>query len=198
VENFRTFIVSNHFKLLILLLMGMFCWPFQDVEAQTQISPEGRDRAYKQAAPHRFDNRFDKGLRPKSLVIPIKPKKMEPLFPEDLKGVKFVLKQLLIQGKSIYDKRTFKPLYNKYLNKKLALGDIYEIAQKITNKYRNDGYILSKAIVPPQKIDNGVVYLRIIEGYIDKINVQGPIRGPRKLINQYKKKILKSRPLRAV
>ncbi len=178
--------------------MGMLCCPFQGVEAQTQISPEGRDRAYKQAAPHRFDNRFDKGLRPKSSVIPIKPKKMEPLFPEDLKGVKFVLKQLLIQGKSIYDKRTFKPLYNKYLNKKLALGDIYEIAQKITNKYRNDGYILSKAIVPPQKIDNGVVYLRIIEGYIDKINVQGPIRGPRKLINQYKKKILKSRPLRTV
>ena len=178
--------------------MGMLGCPFQGVEAQTQISPEGRDRAYKQAAPHRFDNRFDKGLRPKSLTIPIKPKKMEPLYPEDSKRVKFVLRQLLIQGKSIYDKRTFKPLYNKYLNKKLALGDIYEIAQKITNKYRNDGYILSKAIVPPQKIDNGVVYLRIIEGYIDKINVQGPIRGPRKLINQYKKKILKSRPLRTV
>ena len=43
-----------------------------------------------------------------------------------------------------------------------------------------------------------MVHLRIIEGYIDKIKIQGPVRGPRKLINQYKKKILKSRPLRAL
>jgi len=120
------------------------------------------------------------------------------VFPEDLKGVKFVLKQLFIQGTTIYDKKAFKHLYSNYLKKELTLKDIYEIAQSITNKYRNDGYILSKAIVPPQKINNGVVHLRIIEGYIDKIKIQGPVRGPRKLINQYKKKILKSRPLRAL
>jgi hemolysin activation/secretion protein len=123
---------------------------------------------------------------------------MIPVSPKDLKGVSFILKKLFIQGTTIYGKRTLKPFYSKHLNKKLALKNIYEIAQAITNMYRNDGYILSKAIVPPQKINNGVVYLKIVEGYIDKINLQGPIRGPRKLINQYRKKILKSRPLRAL
>ena len=198
VENSRALIGSNHLRVLILFLVGMFNWAIQGGEAQAQISPEGRDRTYKQAAPHRFDRRFDKQPSPKSSVIPIKPKSMEPVFPEDLKGVKFVLKKLFIQGTTIYDKKAFKPLYSNYLKKELTLKDIYEIAQSITNKYRNDGYILSKAIVPPQKINNGVVQLRIIEGYIDKIKIQGPVRGPRKLINQYKKKILKSRPLRAL
>ena len=197
VENYKTLIGSNHFKVLILFLVGIFSCPLQGSEVAAQISPEGRDRTYKQAAPHRFERRFDKRVSPKSSVVPIKPKSMAPIFPEDLKEVKFVLKQLFIQGKSIYDKRALKPLYTSYLKKELTLKNIYEIAQRITNKYRNDGYILSKAIVPPQKIKDGVVYLRIIEGYIDKIKIQGPVRGPRKLINKYKKNILKSRPLRA-
>ena len=196
VENYKTLIGSNHFKVLILFLVGIFIGPLHGSEVEAQISPEGRDRTYKQAAPHRFERRFDKRVNPKSSVVPIKPKSMAPIFPEDLKEVKFVLKQLFIQGKSIYDKRALKPLYKSYLKKELTLKNIYEIAQKITNKYRNDGYILSKAIVPPQKINDGVVHLRIIEGYIDKIKIQGPVRGPRKLINKYKKNILKSRPLR--
>ncbi|HIB42603.1 MAG TPA: ShlB/FhaC/HecB family hemolysin secretion/activation protein, partial [Nitrospina sp.] len=166
----------------------MFSWPLQGSEVQAQISPEGRDRAYKQAAPYRFDRRFGKRPSPKSSAVPIKPKSMTPVFPEDLKKVKFVLEQLFIQGTTIYDKRTLKPLYSNYLKKELTLKDIYEIAQTITNKYRNDGYILSKAIVPAQKINNGVVHLKIIEGYIDKINIQGPVRGPRKLIDRYRKK----------
>ncbi|MBT4258275.1 MAG: ShlB/FhaC/HecB family hemolysin secretion/activation protein [Nitrospina sp.] len=195
-ENYKTLIGSNHFKVLILFLVGIFIGPLHGSEVEAQISPEGRDRTYKQAAPHRFERRFDKRVNPKSSVVPIKPKSMAPIFPEDLKEVKFVLKQLFIQGKSIYDKRALKPLYTSYLKKELTLKNIYEIAQKITNKYRNDGYILSKAIVPPQKINDGVVHLRIIEGYIDKIKIQGPVRGPRKLINKYKKNILKSRPLR--
>ena len=107
------------------------------------------------------------------------------------------LNKVIIKGTTIYGKRSFRPFYASYLKKELTLKDIYAIAQKITNKYRNDGYLLSKANVPPQKINNGVVYLEIIEGYIDKIKIQGPVRGPLKLINQYRKNILKSRPLRA-
>ena len=141
-ENSRALIGSNHFRVLILFLAGMFSWPLQGSEVQAQISPEGRDRAYKQAAPYRFDRRFGKRPSPKSSAVPIKPKSMTPVFPEGLKKVKFVLKQLLIQGTTLYDKRTLKPLYSNYLKKELTLKDIYEIAQTITNKYRNFRLIL--------------------------------------------------------
>ena len=104
-ENSRALIGSNHFRVHILFLVGMFSWPLQGSEVQAQISPEGRDRAYKQAAPHRFDRRFGKRPSPKSSEIPIEPKSMAPVFPEGHIGVKFVLKQLFIQGTSIYDKR---------------------------------------------------------------------------------------------
>ena len=188
----------NFIKVLILLLFFGFSGLFHGIEAWAQISPEGLDRTYKQAAPHRFDNRFSKPFRPKSTIVPIKPKSMVPVFPEKLGGIKFFLNKVIIKGTTIYDKRSFRPFFASYLKKELTLKDIHEIAQKITNKYRNDGYLLSKANVPPQKINNGVVYLEIIEGYIDKIKIQGLVRGPLKLINQYRKNILKSRPLRAL
>lgn len=179
---------------LVLAFAGLLC----DGKAQAQISPEGLDRAYKQAAPQRFDRRFGLEPSPKSTVVPLKPKSIKPVFPKELEGIKFVLNHLLIRGSSIYDKRDLRHLYSEYLKKELTLKNIYEVAQKITNKYRNDGYILSKAIVPPQKIDNGVVYIKIVEGYVDQVKIQGPLRGPRKLLNVYRKKILKSRPLRSI
>lgn len=198
VETSRTLLGSNHFRVLILFLVWTCVGLLHGEKAQAQISPEGRDRTYKQAAPHRFDRRFGKQPSPKSIIVPLEPESIKPVFPNELEEVRFVLNHLIIQGMTAYDKRDFKSLYRKNLKKELTLKHIYEIAQKITNKYRNDGYILSKAIVPPQKIDNGMVRLKIIEGYIDKVNIEGPLRGPRKLLNAYRKKILKSRPLRSL
>ena len=63
--------------------------------------------------------------------------------------------------------------------------------------YRADGYILSKAVVPPQKIEDGVVQIDVIEGFVDNVAIQGQVRGPRKLLNKYRKALLRSRPLKA-
>ena len=198
VETSKTLLGSNHFRVLVLFLMWVCAGLLFIGETQAQISPEGRDRAYKQAAPNRFDRRFGKQPIPKSTVVPVKPKSMKPVFPDELEDVKFVLNRLFIQGTTVYDERDLRSIYKKYLKQELTLRDIYEIAQQITNKYRNDGYILSKAIVPPQKIHKGAVHIQIIEGYIDKVKIQGPVRGPRKLLNAYRKRILKSRPLRSL
>ena len=198
VETSKALLRSNHCKVLIPFLVWVSFGLVHVGETHAQISPEGRDRTYKQAAPSRFDRRFDSQPRPKSKVVPVKPKSMAPLFPDELEKVKFVLKRLFIKGTTIYDKRDLKSIYKKFLRKELTLRHIYEIAQQITNKYRNDGYILSKAIVPPQKIHDGAVHIQVIEGYIDKVKIQGPVRGPRKLLNAYQKKILKSRPLRSL
>ena len=198
VETSKALLRSNHFKVLIPFLVWVSFGLVHVGETHAQISPDGRDRTYKQAAPSRFDRRFGSQPRPKSKVVPVKPKSMAPSFPDELEEVKFVLKRLFIKGTTIYDKRDLKSIYKKFLRKELTLRQIYEIAQQITNKYRNDGYILSKAIVPPQKIHDGAVHIQIIEGYIDKVKIQGPVRGPKKLLNAYRKKILKSRPLRSL
>ena len=52
-----------------------------------------------------------------------------------------------------------------------SLQSIYDLARRITAKYGNDGYVLSRAIVPPQALNpkGAVVRIQVVEGYIDKV-----------------------------
>jgi hypothetical protein len=83
VETSKTLLGSNHFRVLVLFLMWVCAGLLFIGETQAQISPEGRDRAYKQAAPNRFDRRFGKQPSPKSTVEPVKHKSMKPVFPDE-------------------------------------------------------------------------------------------------------------------
>ena len=85
--------------------------------------------------------------------------------------------------------------YKKFIGKEVALAELEEIAALITARYRNDGYILTQVVVPSQTIKNGIVHLRVIEGYIDKIIIEGDIRGSKGLLRAYANKFAESRPL---
>lgn len=167
------------------------------VSANAQISPEGRDQIFKQAAPDRFIKSREKPPAPQSTVIRVEPDTMSPIFPAELKKVEFKLRRFLIEGSTVYKNRQFNHLYRNFLGKRITLERVYRIADAITRKYRRAGFILSKAVVPAQKIEDGVVRVNIIEGHIDNVLVQGKVRGPKKLLNFYRKRLLKSRPLRA-
>jgi hemolysin activation/secretion protein len=183
----------------VLLIAGFFClWSnSMSLQSYAQITPQGRDQTYKQAAPGRFGERFKKQELPKSKLIPVKPDNLKPVFPAEMKKVRFLLKRMIIKGSTIYGKRKFSRLFRKYLDQRVNLEQIYIIAQEITNMYRTDGYILSKAVVPPQKIDEGMVQIDVIEGFVDRVDIQGEVLGPRKLLNEYRKSLLRSQPLKA-
>ncbi len=179
---------------IFIIVAGSFLLP---LNATAQITPKGRDQVFKQAAPDRFIKSREKLLHPQSTIIPVEPDTWIPLHPEELKKVKFKLTRLVIQGATVYRNQQFFHLYKNFLGKQITLHHIYRIADAITKKYRNAGYILTKAIVPPQEIYDGTVRLNIMEGYIDNVRVQGRVVGPKKLLNAFRKRLMKSRPLHA-
>ena len=184
-------------KIMLTGVIACLWWSSMAQLSYAQITPQGRDQTYKQAAPHRFEERFKKQEFPQSQRVPVKPDSLKPVFPAAMRKVNFLLQRMIIKGSTIYGKRKFSRLFRKYLHRRITLEQIYIIAQQITNMYRNDGYILSKAVVPPQKIEDGAVQINVIEGYVDRVVVQGQVRGPRRLLNEYRKGILRSRPLKA-
>lgn len=93
--------------------------------------------------------------------------------PAGAQNVTFVLDTLLIDGVGAYEAKDLDPYYNDKLGTKVSLAEIYDIANQLTVKYRNDGYILTQVVVPPQTIENGKVELRVVEGFVEKITVQG-------------------------
>jgi len=134
---------------------------------------------------------------------PVKPKMKIDLqipeggrvFREELEKITFILEKIEIEGVTVYPEEEIRPFYQDLLGKEIALARIYEIEEKITRKYRQDGYVLSRAIVPEQRIRDGVAKIYVVEGFIDQINIEGaePMQ-PR--ILAFLQKIVGKKPLR--
>lgn len=56
----------------------------------------------------------------------------------------------------------------------LALADIELLAQRVADLYKLAGYPFVQVVVPPQRVSDGVLTLRIVEGVLGKATVEGP------------------------
>jgi hemolysin activation/secretion protein len=109
--------------------------------------------------------------------------------------IRFKLTKIVLTGNTIYTTEQISELYKDKLNTEMSVLDFQKIVQSITNYYRNNGYILSRAIIPPQHVKNGVIEVQVIEGFIDVIKIQGDARRSNGVLEKYGKNITSSRPL---
>lgn len=117
-----------------------------------------------------------------------------PFGPEAAK-IKFKLTKIIIEGNKAYCSEKLLLLYQDKLNKSITITDLENIVKSITNQYRNDGYILSQAILPPQRIKKeGVVHIRVIEGYIAKVDIKGHPKLARYILRIYGNRLIRCRP----
>lgn len=85
----------------------------------------------------------------------------------------FVLRGISIIGAHAVSRDRIAAVYQPYLGKKVSQADLAAIAGAISDIYREAGFHLSRAIVPPQDIADGRVRIQVIEGAI----VQAELRG---------------------
>lgn len=129
-------------------------------------------------------------LRTRSLEPSITPKiEIDELkldgAPDNATKINLSLKTLTLEGVSVYSDTQLRPVYEDKLGQTISLADVYRIAADLTRKYRNDGYILTRVVVPPQTIESGAVRLQVVEGTIDSVLVEGEDVKDNGLIRQY-------------
>lgn len=147
--------------------------------------------------PGRRSKPFEGVTSPKSTTKPMTPVMTGPALPSGTEDYSFVLTDLRIEGGTIYAADELLPLYKEYLGQNIPLKTIFDIAGAITAKYGKDGYMLSRAVIPQQEIDKGIVRLTLIEGFIDEITMEGELKDQRGLFQDFESKLLASRPLKA-
>lgn len=82
----------------------------------------------------------------------------------------FKLTAITFVGNTIYSQKTLSNLFSSIIGTNIKLSGLQKIADKATKYYRKHGYILTQVIVPPQAIQNGVVKLKVIEGFINNVD----------------------------
>lgn len=144
--------------------------------------------------PGRLPQQFQPAPRPLQTPETVSPEIPETVGPALAERIKFVLRQIVIEGARVYTEAQLEPLYADLLNETVSLADMYRVADAITTKYRSDGYILSRAVVPAQRIADGVVRIRVVEGFINRVIFQG-IEDT--ALKRYGDRIVQSHPLLA-
>lgn len=84
-----------------------------------------------------------------------------------------VLKQVKVYGATVLSDSEIQSIVVQYLNRNLSFEELRYITQKLTDLYVSKGYVTSGAFVPEQDLSNGIVIVRVIEGSLEEINIEG-------------------------
>lgn len=109
--------------------------------------------------------------------------------------VRFRLRSVRLDGAETLTANDLRGLWQARLGSEISLADVFALAEATTNRYRNAGYILAKAIVPPQRINEGDVRIQVIEGFVANVVIEGEVAGRDDLFKEWARKIKASRPL---
>ena len=80
----------------------------------------------------------------------------------------------------------------------MPLDAVYDLAKRITAMYGADGYVLSRAIVPPQDLSprGAVIRIQVIEGYVSRVEwPREKLARYRDFFSDYTAKIVADRPV---
>ena len=109
--------------------------------------------------------------------------------------IRFKLNRIIIKGNTVFTEQELLKIFQPGLGKSIPLPMLEKMVHAVTIKYRDAGYILSRAILPPQVIKNGVVKVQVIEGFVSSVTVKGDSPRLDAFLARYGTHIKASRPL---
>jgi hemolysin activation/secretion protein len=132
----------------------------QNIGAQSTRFQEKTEQEKKE-----FDQRKAK---PPEIEIP-KEKLAQPA-PE---AISFTLKEIKITGSTVFTQAELLPLYQSYLGTQVKFQDLQAIIEKIKTEYRKKGYFTTVVYLPEQDIKEGVVDIKVVEGRMGALQIEG-------------------------
>src|SRR5687767_7758439 len=146
--------------------------------------------------PGRIPERFEPPRRPGVDTRVVVPQIPTAVPPEQARQIRFVLHGIVVDGATAYTAQQLSVHYQNLVGREVSLLEVYGVATQITGRYRNDGYILSQALVPQQQIREGIVRIQVLEGRINRVIIRDEGKlASHNYILQYATRLTASRPV---
>ena len=107
---------------------------------------------------------------PRLVLPPVPPKENEKRAGPVLR---VFVRKIIITGSTVFSKEELAEITKPYVGREVTSEDLEALRQTLTKYYISRGYVNSGAIIPDQKVVNGVITLRVIEGKVSDIEVRG-------------------------
>ncbi|MEG8038621.1 POTRA domain-containing protein [Sphingomonas sp. LR60] len=157
-------------------------------EASAQVAPLPA-----QVDPGRVQQQLAPPPLPRTAPEIVTPEIPETVAPEAAANVRLTVRDIRVEGSTVYPAGAFDDLIRPLLGREITLTDAFRLADAITARYRSDDYVLSRVIVPAQRVEDGVLRLQVVEGFVSKVEVQGKAS---RVLRRYADALVASRPLR--
>ncbi|MDG9924440.1 MULTISPECIES: ShlB/FhaC/HecB family hemolysin secretion/activation protein [unclassified Pseudomonas] len=105
----------------------------------------------------------------------------------------FAVRKVRLEGVKSYPENTFTPLLQSLEGRQVTLAEVQAVTERITQRYRHDGYLLVRSYVPAQELNDGELVLRVVEGKVNKVTVSG---ASNRTLEGYAENIREEAPLR--
>lgn len=115
---------------------------------------------------------------PAEVIFPVS----RPGAVHDPSGPRFTVNAFQFVGNTVYTQQQLKQLTERFIDLELNLYDLNRAADGVTRLYRENGYPIARAIIPAQKVENGIVRIEVIEGRISTTSIVGNNRYSEQLI----------------
>lgn len=132
------------------------------------------------------------GAAPREMLS-VAPEKAEAEPAGDQQKV-FTLNGVTVEGATVFSAADFDEVTAAYIGKQTSLADLNALARALTAQYRNAGYIFSRVIVPPQKVKDGTVQLKAVEGRVTDVRLTGDYEDSNGLIADFAEQIKSEGP----
>jgi hemolysin activation/secretion protein len=177
-----------------LLVVGLCCVLITTGARAQQVSPQSIPPIAEPSAPQRQQTTLPE-RRPSSASVPVPQGYADAPVPPGADAT-FVLRKIELEGVTAYPVDELLSPYKRSIGREISVAQVFEIAGGITARYRKDGWVYSRVLVPAQEITSGVVVLRAIEGFVTEVEFSGD-RGRRTAFEEsIRRKLTRQKPLR--
>lgn len=108
---------------------------------------------------------------------------------------RLVLHKVRFQGGTVFPLSDLHEHYQPLIGRETTLGEVQQYTERLTQRYQQEGYLLSYAYLPPQDVAEGRVNVVLVEGYIHDYRVDGDIGPARDYLQQLLVQLEAERPL---
>jgi hemolysin activation/secretion protein len=106
------------------------------------------------------------------LVLP--PLKLEPDAQDSLtNATRVTVRKIVLIGNQVFSDQELTHLTQPYENRIITSEQLQQLRYQLSRYYVDHGYINSGAVIPDQKLENGIIRIEIIEGQLVDIAIEG-------------------------
>lgn len=115
--------------------------------------------------------------------------------PKDVSAIDFYVSRVQVNGVSYFAEDRIRAIFEPLEGQRIRLEMLREKADYLQALYAERGFLLTRVIIPPQRIEGGTLVIEVVEGYIDDVLLENSFGVGARLAQDKLERLQGQRPL---